>query len=155
MKYISLFVCFFIGIQSTPYPGYEALISELENKVELVNEDKASFLSMKCRDVSLEIAEEVDVLNEKIQKSNRGVRILQKEQNHKKKLYELKKLEYSQKLVMIQQRNLILYPYRIEKELKTYCMDYEKIHSEYVKKKQRLSYLENKFSIYKGYMKRM
>lgn len=84
MKYISLFVCFFIGIQSTPYPGYEALISELENKVELVNEDKASFLSMKCRDVSLEIAEEVDVLNEKIQKSNRGVRILQKEQNHKK-----------------------------------------------------------------------
>ena len=155
MKYISLFVCFFIGIQSTPYPGYEALISELENKVELVNEDKASFLSMKCRDVSLEIAEEVDVLNEKIQKSNRGVRILQKEQNHKKKLYELKKLEYSQKLVMIQQRNLILYPYRIEKELKTYCMDYEKIHSEYVKKKQRLSYLENKLSIYKGYMKRM
>ena len=51
MKCISLFVCFFIGLQSVSISTYDALITGLENKVEVISEDKASFLSLKCRDV--------------------------------------------------------------------------------------------------------
>lgn len=52
MKYISLFVCFFIGLQTLNVPDYERLISNIESKVEIVDESKASFLSLKCRDVT-------------------------------------------------------------------------------------------------------
>ncbi len=52
MKYISLFVCFFIGLQTLNVPDYERLISNIESKVEIIDESKASFLSLKCRDVS-------------------------------------------------------------------------------------------------------
>ena len=45
MKCISLFVCFFIGLQSVSISTYDALITGLENKVEVISEDKASFLS--------------------------------------------------------------------------------------------------------------
>ena len=48
MKYISLFVCFFIGLQTLNVPDYERLISNIESKVEIVDESKASFLSLKC-----------------------------------------------------------------------------------------------------------
>ena len=33
-------------------PDYERLISNIESKVEIVDESKASFLSLKCRDVT-------------------------------------------------------------------------------------------------------
>ena len=52
MKCISLFVCFFIGLQTLNVPDYERLISNIESKVEIVDESKASFLSLKCRDVT-------------------------------------------------------------------------------------------------------
>lgn len=52
MKYISLFVCFFIGLQTLNVPDYERLISNIESKAEIVDESKASFLSLKCRDVT-------------------------------------------------------------------------------------------------------
>lgn len=52
MKYISLFVCFFIGLQTLNVPDYERLISNIESKVEIVDESKASFLSLKCRDIT-------------------------------------------------------------------------------------------------------
>ena len=58
MKYISLFVCFFIGLQTLNVPDYERLISNIESKVEIVNESKASFLSLKCRDVTNAIQNE-------------------------------------------------------------------------------------------------
>lgn len=58
MKYISLFVCFFIGLQTLNVPDYERLISNIESKVEIVDESKASFLSLKCRDVTNAIQNE-------------------------------------------------------------------------------------------------
>lgn len=47
MKYISLFVCFFIGLQTLNVPDYEMLVSNIESKVEVVDQDKASFLSLR------------------------------------------------------------------------------------------------------------
>lgn len=47
MKCISLFVCFFIGLQSMIVPSYEVLISNIESKVDTIHEDRASFLSLK------------------------------------------------------------------------------------------------------------
>ena len=58
MKCISLFVCFFIGLQTLNVPDYERLISNIESKVEIVDESKASFLSLKCRDVTNAIQNE-------------------------------------------------------------------------------------------------
>lgn len=63
MKYISLFVCFFIGLQTLHIPDYEMLVSNIESKVEVVDQDKASFLSLKCRDVSNAIQIEQEDLN--------------------------------------------------------------------------------------------
>lgn len=53
MKCISLFVCFFIGLQSMVVPSYEVLISNIESKVDTIHEDRASFLSLKCRDIAM------------------------------------------------------------------------------------------------------
>lgn len=39
-------------------PDYERLISNIESKVEIVDESKASFLSLKCRDVTNAIQNE-------------------------------------------------------------------------------------------------
>lgn len=155
MKCISLFVCFFIGLQSVSISTYDALITGLENKVEVISEDKASFLSLKCRDVSLELNHEMDTLNKRIQKLNQRVQKLKKEADHKKRLYEFKRLEYSQELVCIQKQNSILMPYRIEKNLNSYLVDYEKVQSVYLDEKQSLDHQTAKLSIYKDYMKRI
>ncbi len=55
MKCISLFVCFFIGLQSMIVPSYEVLISNIESKVDTIHEDRASFLSLKCRDIAMDV----------------------------------------------------------------------------------------------------
>ena len=55
MKCISLFVCFFIGLQSMIVPSYEVLISNIESKVDIFYEDRASFLSLKCRDIAMQM----------------------------------------------------------------------------------------------------
>lgn len=55
MKCISLFVCFFISLQSMIVPSYEVLISNIESKVDTIHEDRASFLSLKCRDIAMDV----------------------------------------------------------------------------------------------------
>ncbi len=45
--YITFCLFFFIGLQSMIVPSYEALISNIESKVDTIHEDRASFFIFK------------------------------------------------------------------------------------------------------------
>ena len=155
MKCISLFVCFFIGLQSMVVPSYEVLISNIESKVDTVDENQASFLSMKCRDVSKSIEFKQTNLMARVEKQEKCVDELERRYKQKKNYYELKKLEYGFELQAIQRNNSILYPYKIQKNLELYFDEYREIEVEYLKHKKQLDKNQNTLSLYEEYLKRL
>lgn len=155
MKCISLFVCFFIGLQSMVVPSYEVLISNIESKVVTVDENQASFLSMKCRDVSKSIEFKQTNLMARVEKQEKCVDELERSYKQKKNYYELKKLEYGFELQTIQRNNSILYPYKIQKNLELYFEEYREIEVEYLKHKKQLDKNQNTLSLYEEYLKRL
>ena len=155
MKCISLFVCFFIGLQSMVVPSYEVLISNIESKVDTVDENRASFLSMKCRDVSKSIEFKQTNLMARVEKQEKCVDELERRYKQKKNYYELKKLEYGFELQAIQRNNSILYPYKIQKNLELYFDEYREIEVEYLKHKKQLDKNQNTLSLYEEYLKRL
>ena len=155
MKCISLFVCFFIGLQSMVVPSYEVLISNIESKVDIVDENQASFLSMKCRDVSKSIEFKQTNLMARVEKQEKCVDELERRYKQKKNYYELKKLEYGFELQAIQRNNSILYPYKIQKNLELYFEEYREIEVEYLKHKKQLDKNQNTLLLYDEYLKRL
>lgn len=155
MKCISLFVCFFIGLQSMVVPSYEVLISNIESKVDTVDENRASFLSMKCRDVSKSIEFKQTNLMARVEKQEKCVDELERRYKQKKNYYELKKLEYGFELQTIQRNNSILYPYKIQKNLELYFEEYREIEVEYLKHKKQLDKNQNTLLLYDEYLKRL
>ena len=155
MKCISLFVCFFIGLQSMVVPSYEVLISNIESKVDTVDENQASFLSMKCRDVSKSIEFKQTNLMARVEKQEKCVDELERRYKQKKNYYELKKLEYGFELQMIQRNNSILYSYKIQKNLELYFEEYREIEVEYLKHKKQLDKNQNTLLLYDEYLKRL
>ena len=155
MKCISLFVCFFIGLQSMVVPSYEVLISNIESKVDTVDENQASFLSMKCRDVSKSIEFKQTNLMARVEKQEKCVDELERRYKQKKNYYELKKLEYGFELQTIQRNNSILYPYKIQKNLELYFEEYKEIEVEYLKHKKQLDKNQNTLLLYDEYLKRL
>lgn len=155
MKCISLFVCFFIGLQSMVVPSYEVLISNIESKVDTVDENRASFLSMKCRDVSKSIEFKQTNLMARVEKQEKCVDELERRYKQKKNYYELKKLEYGFELQAIQRNNSILYPYKIQKNLGLYFDEYREIEVEYLKHKKQLDKNQNTLLLYDEYLKRL
>ena len=155
MKCISLFVCFFIGLQSMVVPSYEVLISKIESKVDTVDENQASFLSMKCRDVSKSIEFKQTNLMARVEKQEKCVDELERRYKQKKNYYELKKLEYGFELQTIQRNNSILYPYKIQKNLELYFEEYREIEVEYLKHKKQLDKNQNTLLLYDEYLKRL
>ena len=124
MKCISLFVCFFIGLQSMIVPSYEVLISNIESKVDTIHEDRASFLSLKCRDIATDVTSKKTDLRIEMDKQEKFVDELERRYKQKKNYYELKKMEYGLELQAIQRNNSILYPYKIQKNLTLYFDEY-------------------------------
>ena len=155
MKCISLFVYFFIGLQSMVVPSYEVLISNIESKVDTVDENRASFLSMKCRDVSKSIEFKQTNLMARVEKQEKCVDELERRYKQKKNYYELKKLEYGFELQAIQRNNSILYPYKIQKNLELYFEEYREIEVEYLKHKKQLDKNQNTLLLYDEYLKRL
>ena len=155
MKCISLFVCFFIGLQSMVVPSYEVLISNIESKVDTVDENQASFLSMKCRDVSKSIEFKQTNLTIEVEKQEKCVDELERSYKQKKNYYELKKLEYGFELQAIQRNNSILYPYKIQKNLGLYFDEYREIEVDYLKQKKQLDKNQNTLLLYDEYLKRL
>ena len=155
MKCISLFVCFFIGLQSMVVSSYEVLISNIESKVDTVDENQASFLSMKCRDVSKSIEFKQTNLMARVEKQEKCVDELERRYKQKKNYYELKKLEYGFELQTIQRNNSILYPYKIQKNLELYFEEYREIEVEYLKHKKQLDKNQNTLLLYDEYLKRL
>ena len=155
MKCISLFVCFFIGLQSMVVPSYEVLISNIESKLDTVDENRASFLSMKCRDVSKSIEFKQTNLMARVEKQEKCVDELERRYKQKKNYYELKKLEYGFELQAIQRNNSILYPYKIQKNLGLYFDEYREIEVEYLKHKKQLDKNQNTLLLYDEYLKRL
>ena len=155
MKCISLFVCFFIGLQSMVVPSYEVLISNIESKVDTVDENQASFLSMKCRDVSKSIEFKQTNLMARVEKQEKCVDELERRYKQKKNYYELKKLEYGFELQTIQRNNSILYSYKIQKNLELYFEEYREIEVEYLKHKKQLDKNQNTLLLYDEYLKRL
>lgn len=155
MKCISLFVCFFIGLQSMVVPSYEVLISNIESKVDTVDENRASFLSLKCRDVSKSIEFKQTNLMARVEKQEKCVDELERRYKQKKNYYELKKLEYGFELQAIQRNNSILYPYKIQKNLALYFDEYREIEVEYLKHKKQLDKNQNTLLLYDEYLKRL
>ena len=155
MKCISLFVCFFIGLQSMVVPSYEVLISNIESKVDTVDENQASFLSLKCRDVSKSIEFKQTNLMARVEKQEKCVDELERRYKQKKNYYELKKLEYGFELQAIQRNNSILYPYKIQKNLELYFEEYREIEVEYLKHKKQLDKNQNTLLLYDEYLKRL
>ena len=155
MKCISLFVCFFIGLQSMVVPSYEVLISNIESKVDTVDENQASFLSMKCRDVSKSIEFKQTNLMARVEKQEKCVDELERRYKQKKNYYELKKLEYGFELQTIQRNNSILYPYKIQKNLELNFEEYREIEVEYLKHKKQLDKNQNTLLLYDAYLERL
>ena len=136
MKCISLFVCFFIGLQSLNVPDYERLVSNIESKVEVVDQDKASFLSLKCRDVSNAIQNKQEDLNCRMDSQSQKLEDLKLSYKQKKNYYELKKMEYGLNLVSIQKQNLIFQSYWIDKDLTKCFNEYKCSQNDYLKSKK-------------------
>lgn len=136
-------------------PSYEVLISNIESKVDTVDENRASFLSMKCRDVSKSIEFKQTNLMARVEKQEKCVDELERRYKQKKNYYELKKLEYGFELQTIQRNNSILYPYKIQKNLELYFEEYREIEVEYLKHKKQLDKNQNTLLLYDEYLKRL
>lgn len=136
-------------------PSYEVLISNIESKVDTVDENQASFLSMKCRDVSKSIEFKQTNLTIEVEKQEKCVDELERSYKQKKNYYELKKLEYGFELQAIQRNNSILYPYKIQKNLGLYFDEYREIEVDYLKQKKQLDKNQNTLLLYDEYLKRL
>lgn len=155
MKCISLFVCFFIGLQSMIVPSYEVLISNIESKVDTIHEDRASFLSLKCRDIEMDVTSKKTDLRIEMDKQEKCVDELERRYKHKKNYYELKKMEYGLELQTIQRNNSILYPYKIQKNLSLYFDEYRNVEVEYLKHKKQFDKNQNTLLLYDEYLERL
>ena len=155
MKCISLFVCFFIGLQSMIVPSYEVLISNIESKVDTIHEDRASFLSLKCRDIAMDVTSKKKDLRIEMDKQEKCVDELERRYKHKKNYYELKKMEYGLELQTIQRNNSILYPYKIQKNLALYFDEYRNVELEYLKQKKLFDKNQNTLLLYDEYLERL
>lgn len=155
MKCISLFVCFFIGLQSMIVPSYEVLISNIESKVDTIHEDRASFLSLKCRDIAMDVTSKKTDLRIEMDKQEKCVDELERRYKHKKNFYELKKMEYGLELQAIQRNNSLLYPYKIQKNLALYFDEYRNVELEYLKHKKQFDKNQNTLLLYDEYLERL
>lgn len=155
MKCISLFVCFFISLQSMIVPSYEVLISNIESKVDTIHEDRASFLSLKCRDIAMDVTSKKTDLRIEMDKQEKCVDELERRYKHKKNYYELKKMEYGLELQTIQRNNSILYPYKIQKNLSLYFDEYRNVEVEYLKHKKQFDKNQNTLLLYDEYLERL
>lgn len=155
MKCISLFVCFFISLQSMIVPSYEVLISNIESKVDTIHEDRASFLSLKCRDIAMDVTSKNTDLRIEMDKQEKCVDELERRYKHKKNYYELKKMEYGLELQTIQRNNSILYPYKIQKNLALYFDEYRNVEVEYLKHKKQFDKNQNTLLLYDEYLERL
>lgn len=155
MKCISLFVCFFISLQSMIVPSYEVLISNIESKVDTIHEDRASFLSLKCRDIAMDVTSKKTYLRIEMDKQEKCVDELERRYKHKKNYYELKKMEYGLELQTIQRNNSILYPYKIQKNLSLYFDEYRNVEVEYLKHKKQFDKNQNTLLLYDEYLERL
>lgn len=155
MKCISLFVCFFISLQSMIVPSYEVLISNIESKVDTIHEDRASFLSLKCRDIEMDVTSKKTDLQIEMDKQEKCVDELERRYKHKKNYYELKKMEYGLELQTIQRNNSILYPYKIQKNLSLYFDEYRNVEVEYLKHKKQFDKNQNTLLLYDEYLERL
>ena len=155
MKCISLFVCFFIGLQSMIVPSYEVLISNIESKVDTIHEDRASFLSLKCRNITMDVTSKKTDLRIEMDKQEKCVDELERRYKHKKNYYELKKMEYGLELQTIQRNNSILYPYKIQKNLSLYFDEYRNVEVEYLKHKKQFDKNQNTLLLYDEYLERL
>ena len=155
MKYISLFVCFFISLQSMIVPSYEVLISNIESKVDTIHEDRASFLSLKCRNIEMDVTSKKTDLRIEMDKQEKCVDELERRYKHKKNYYELKKMEYGLELQTIQRNNSILYPYKIQKNLSLYFDEYRNVEVEYLKHKKQFDKNQNTLLLYDEYLERL
>ena len=155
MKCISLFVCFFIGLQTLNVPDYEMLVSNIESKVEVVDKDKASFLSLKCRDVSNSIQNEQADLNCSMDSQSQKLEDLKSSYKQKKNYYELKKLEYSLDLVSIQKQDLMFQSYWIDKDLTKCFNEYKRSQNQYLKSKKQWKKNKHKLDLYESYLTRL
>ena len=155
MKCISLFVCFFIGLQSLNVPDYERLVSNIESKVEVVDQDKASFLSLKCRDVSNAIQNKQEDLNCRMDSQSQKLEDLELLYKQKKNYYELKKMEYGLNLVSIQKQNLIFQSYWIDKDLTKCFHEYKCSQNDYLKSKKQWVKNKHKLDLYASFLTRL
>ena len=155
MKCISLFVCFFISLQSMIVPSYEVLISNIESKVDTIHEDRASFLSLKRRDIAMDVTSKKTDLRIEMDKQEKCVDELERRYKHKKNYYELKKMEYGLELQTIQRNNSILYPYKIQKNLSLYFDEYRNVEVEYLKHKKQFDKNQNTLLLYDAYLERL
>ena len=155
MKCISLFVCFFISLQSMIVPSYEVLISNIESKVDTIHEDRASFLSLKCRDIAMDVTSKKTDLRIEMDKQEKCVDELERRYKHKKNYYELKKMEYGLELQTIQRNTSILYPYKIQKNLALYFDEYRNVEVEYLKHKKQFDKNQNTLLLYDEYLERL
>lgn len=155
MKCISLFVCFFISLQSMIVPSYEVLISNIESKVDTIHEDRASFLSLKCRDIAMDVTSKKTGLRIEMDKQEKCVDELERRYKYKKNYYELKKMEYGLELQTIQRNKSILYPYKIQKNLALYFDEYRNVEVEYLKHKKQFDKNQNTLLLYDEYLERL
>ena len=65
-------------------PSYEVLISNIESKVDTIHEDRASFLSLKCRDIAMDVTSKKTDLRIEMDKQEKCVDELERRYKIKK-----------------------------------------------------------------------
>ena len=153
--YITFCLFFYWFTNLMIVPSYEVLISNIESKVDIIHEDKASFLSLKCRDIAMDVTSKKTDLRIEMDKQEKFVDELNVRYKQKKNYYELKKMEYGLELQAIQRNNSILYPYKIQKNLSLYFDEYRNVELEYLKHRKQFDKNKNTLLLYDEYLERL
>ena len=121
----------------------------------MVDQDKASFLSLKCRDVSNAIQNKQEDLNCRMDSQSQKLEDLKLSYKQKKNYYELKKMEYGLNLVSIQKQNLIFQSYWIDKDLTKCLNEYKCSQNDYLKSKKQWVKNKHKLDLYASFLTRL
>ena len=155
MKCISLFVCFFIGLQSVSVSNMDAEIEMLENKVVQVQENQASAVSRQCLDTYLKVDTVYQKTLNQLEEENKDLSLMYQDFKKAKNELDVYRLWYKQDVQCLQRSNSILKGYFIEKEFNVYLKQYHARKQEYLQKKKVVKKLKSNRILYESYLKRI
>lgn len=155
MKCISLFVCFFVVLQSISISNWDSQIQILEKQVQQVHEEGASVVSRRCRDVYLKIDKEYQKTLNQFEIENKSLRLARQNFKKAKNTLEIYRLWYKKDVQNLQRSNSFLQVYSIEKELNGCLKEYHLKKNQLNRKTIMVQKLKSNSILCESYLKRV